>query len=156
MVYKKNENMVKESKGSSGNTKRNPIRSRSWFFTWNNYDCKMAQLAEIFDDLDVEYVFQEETGDNGTPHIQGCIRFKNPQRMGFQEEFPKEIHWERCRNWRKATKYCSKRLTRTGQCLNNIGLKIRKTIKDPMDGKKLYDWEKEILEVLKKEPDVRS
>ena len=61
---------------------REKDRSRTWCFTINHYS------AETEDDLDtvieklvglgsVHMVIGKETGDSGTPHLQGFVRFKN-------------------------------------------------------------------------------
>jgi len=152
-----NKRINQRGKGNTNNL-ASKKKSRSWFFTFNNYSKEQCgTLAQIFSEMVEQYVFQEETGENGTKHLQGAIRFKNPVYMKFQCSFPKEIHWERCRNWRKAVKYCSKRDTRTGEVYHNIkGLKIRKAIKDPLEGKELYEWEKEILKIIKGKVDDRK
>lgn len=128
------------------------IRSRSWFFTYNNYPKEaLAQLSETFQDWKVAYVFQEEEGENKTPHIQGCIRFDNPTGINFQERLPNVIHWERCRNWRNATKYCCKRTTRIGDKVytNVKNLPIRNRIEDFLSRQdvELYTYQKRVIEL---------
>lgn len=128
------------------------IRSRAWFFTLDNANISMvAQICNIFGNL--EYVFQLEKADSGMIHFQGVVRYKNPV-----ECWPNlKAHWERCRNWRKAIIYCSKVETRIdGPWTNLKNLKFRKTIKDPLRGVKPYVWQKEILEIIKNEPDNRK
>lgn len=141
-----------------GNTKKPRVRSRAWFFTWNNYTAvEMAQIHKKFTEINgLSFAFQEETGKEGTKHLQGVIRFKNPMGMAFQDEYSNKIHWERCRSWKKAIKYCTKRDTRSGKVLHNIaGLKVRKSIKDPLAGKELYAWQNKVLDILNKEPEDR-
>ncbi len=146
------------SKGSVGNTKTSRIRSRSWFFTYNNYKkIDITNLVAQFTDSFCEYVFQEEIGDNQTIHLQGVIRFKNPIGIAFQKNYPIEIHWERCRSWPQAVKYCTKRDTRNGDILTNIkNLKIRPTIVDPLKGKTLHKFQSDILIIISTSPDNRK
>ena len=47
------------------------------FFTYNNYDRSIIPvLIEAFNHLCYMYAFQEETGEQGTPHLQGIISLK--------------------------------------------------------------------------------
>lgn len=53
-------------------------RSKKWCFTWNNYpndwSSKLAQLIAI-KELQIKFLIAEqETGEEGTPHIQGYLR----------------------------------------------------------------------------------
>jgi len=130
-------------------------RSRCWFFTWNNPDENLwTQLGNIFHD--VEYICQLEIGENGTEHLQGCIRYANPVDKVGEEVFGL-CHWGRCRNWRNAVKYCSKVATRVAGPWSNIeNIKWRKTIRDPLMGKELYDWQNEIIKIIEGDPDERK
>lgn len=155
-VYRKM--MEKTIDGGSGNTNNPPRlkRSRCWAFTLNNPKVGMvAQLIENFKFLNVQYVFQME--EVKTKHLQGAIYFKNPQRTEFQGYFCKEIHWERGRSWRNLKKYCIKLESRIDGPWTNIeGLKWRKSIKDPLKGKTYYSYQKEVMDILKEEPDDRT
>jgi len=56
-------------------------RSRDWVFTLNNYN--EDDIKEL-KDLECKYIiFGKETGESGTPHLQGYVYFQN-QRMGSQ------------------------------------------------------------------------
>lgn len=141
--------------GLSNSRMSTRTRSRAWFFTWNNpEEGTVAQLGSTFSE--VEYVCQLERGEEGTPHLQGVIRFKNP-REGPGEDLFGLCHWERCRNWRAAVKYCTKVESRIdGPWTNVEGLTWRETIKDPLAGRELYWWQKNVLELIEGEPDNRS
>ncbi len=59
------------------------------------------------------YIFGEEIGDSGTPHLQGCCRFKTKQRFtAVAKLFPdKGVHWEKMkRSWKLNVVYCSKEM----------------------------------------------
>jgi len=54
-------------------------RGRDWVFTENNYpgllDCETIPDARYV-------VYQEEVGENGTPHLQGFIQFMSARTLG--------------------------------------------------------------------------
>lgn len=141
-----------------GNTKTTSKKKkrRCWMFTWNNPGPEsLEQLRGNFEHLGVQYVFQLE--DAGTKHFQGAIYFKNPRYSNFQILFSDKIHWEWGRSWKNLKLYCCKLDTRIGGPWTNIkGLSWRKTIKDPLNGKKLYKWQSKILKLVDTEPDDRK
>ena len=53
-----------------------------WCFTINNYDLEQIErLERVFEHEVSWYIFQEETGDEGTPHLQGTLKLKNRKRL---------------------------------------------------------------------------
>ncbi len=96
-------------------------RARSWCFTFNNYIEKdMAQLALDFQQIGIKkYCFQEEIGENETPHLQGVVNFKNPTEFNTLKKINPKIHWEKCSNLRASIKYCSKTDTRSGKTIHH-------------------------------------
>lgn len=136
--------------------KRSKLRSRCWCFTWNNPDVDfVTQLQNSFEELKVQYVFQTEKVS--TLHVQGAIYFKNPVEVGFQAVFSKKIHWEKGKNWRNLKKYCCKLESRVeGPWTNIQDLRYRKSIRDPLKGKVLYEWQKKVIDIIKSSPDDRT
>lgn len=135
---------------ANGNTKI--IRSRNWFFTWNNYD--EYEKSEIWDFAKKnckKYAINPEVGKNGTPHLQGCLIFENARTFESLKKKFEKVHWERVRNKEQAIEYCQKHETQNGECMTNI-----KKIKDPLENKELYTWQTEICELIDKEPDERK
>lgn len=120
------------------------------FFTFNNYKkSDIEDIIEILEPISISYVFQEETGDNGTKHLQGCIKLKKKMRWS-EFNLPKEIHWEKCISWTDAVRYCTKTETRTGDIYSKGLPKQLKIIKE------LRCWQKEVMELIKEEPDDRT
>lgn len=91
------------SKGSKqgGNTKppasgrKREIQAKRWVFTWNNYPSQwMEQVEHILPRL-AKWIFTQEVGESGTPHIQGFIEGKTKLRpFGL---LPKQVHWEKAK-----------------------------------------------------------
>lgn len=153
----KNGNTDKHSSQKTKKKKKKQGTSlHNWCFTWNNYKMKeIVQLVPRFDDLCWKYVFQEEIGKNNTPHIQGSIWLSNKLRLTALKKFNSAIHWEPMRNELASQEYCMKSDTRKPD--GQIWTKgIRKPIIDPLEGKELYDFQKEILEIIQGKPDDRK
>ena len=56
------------------NKKKQISCSKHWCFTLNNYTSE--DISKISSNSSIVlYVFQEETGENGTKHLQGYIEF---------------------------------------------------------------------------------
>ena len=133
----------------SGNTKQiSP--AKNWCFTLNNYNSEDIQMFQDVDSSIVpRFIFQEEKGELGTPHLQGFLTFKTKKRPKsvFKND---KIHWEKCRNVQASITYCQKGDTR-------IGKVYRRAIKAPFVQKidKFYYWQEEIINILKKDKDDR-
>lgn len=143
-----------KSKAVLGNTKKplkgkkQTIQSKRWCFTWNNYDSIVIHyLMLFFQSNKILYIIGEEFGPEcGTPHLQGYIECPTKKRW---EEFhlPHVIHWERCKGDREQNiKYCSK--SEIYHCSD-----IFKPIEII---KHLYDWQKDIENLLNINPDGRT
>ncbi len=132
------------------------IRSLNWFLTWNNYDADSADLLIAFGGVK-RYCMQEEIGKDGTPHLQGVIVFSLQKRFTtLHRAFP-HVHWEKCRNLEAAKIYCTKLETRREdgkQWVKGFHLITKPT--DPLEGKELHDWQKEILDMVQNKADDRK
>lgn len=138
----------------SGNTKKakQVSPSKHWCFTLNNY--KKDDIKQICSNSSIsKYIFQEETGEEGTPHLQGYIEFKAKSRP-FEKFENKTIHWEKCKSISASIDYCSKESTRTGEIYKK-GIEIEEPIK-LLDEDKLYPWQRLIFDDCKNEPDDRT
>lgn len=144
-----------------GNTKR-PSPSKHYCFTLNNY--KESDINDIIGSIcsdgtaygtNPKYIFQEETGEDGTPHLQGYINFDRKVRpIGlFKWENAKRIHWEKCRSPKHAINYCRKKESRTGNVYTNIEFPEEVVV---IDKETLRTWQKEVLDIIHGERDPRK
>lgn len=139
-----------------GNTK--PLKSSQvsqnlhWCFTWNNY-CKedIETLETLFKHLCHKFAFQEETGDHGTPHLQGVISLKKRARW-TEFGLPKCIHWEKCAMVTASYLYCTKIDTRSGGVFT-LNFDVPEPVRFISN---LYPWQKSVVEMLKLPPDDRT
>lgn len=80
---------------------------RNVCFTLNNYS--LDEHRAILEYPCKYLVVGMETGENGTPHLQGYFEFKNPKRLETLKNFNPRIHWENRRGSAKqAADYCKK------------------------------------------------
>lgn len=150
---KKIENLNIDTNDTSANSNTSKIiRARLWFFTFNNYEKNdLEKLLNFCKCECIDWNFQEETGENGTPHLQGVIEFANARTFDSLKNKFKAIHWEKAKNKKAAIQYCLKEETRTGEQFTKT-----KKIKDPLDGKDLKWWQIEVMDLMKTEPDDRK
>lgn len=149
----------KHTKAGLGNTNSKPEKHyRSLFFTLNNWTkSEKSAIIEYFEGRkNCSYIFQEETGKDGTPHLQGVFKSKTTIKFSTLKKLFPRAHWEVTKSWSKSVEYCSKEETRTGKiyCSNDIKLPV--VVKDPLADKKLYKWQKKIIKLLDETPDDRS
>lgn len=138
---------------TKSSTKKRDTACKNWCFTLNNYTDQEKVDLYTFLTLAPEnrFIYGFEKGeDKKTPHIQGYVEFAKKRRMSECKEINKRIHWERVKGTREENvAYCSK----DGDYLVQ-GLSVKKPLKVLKDDQ-LYDWQKEIVEIIKKEPDDR-
>lgn len=124
--------------------------SKKWCFTLNNYKSEdIDEIIKTCSNSSIKYMFQEETGENGTKHLQGFLIFQTKKRP-FNAFSNNKIHWEKMRgSIDDNINYCSKTDTRTGNLYQNI----KETIKTITE---LKEWQFFLKEKLLKEPDERT
>lgn len=87
------------------------MQSRRWVFTLNNPTAAEAQqIAEHLDDFPTYAVVGRETGEAGTPHLQGFVIFPTAQRLNaVKERISNRCHLEVARGTsQQAADYCKK------------------------------------------------
>lgn len=149
---------MSQSSQGEGNTKSSPTppRYRSWCFTLNNYDLKDIEYLICSFNLDeCRYVFQEETGENGTKHLQGVVNFKLQKNFNYVKMINDKCHWERTYSLQKSIKYCQKAETRTGKIFSR-GFNINPRIIEYITKDQLYEWQIELSNYLFTLPNART
>lgn len=103
------ENLVVTGSRGVGNTKLRATPRKYWFLTWNNpQPHDFEDLVVWFQHFAERWVVQEERGESGTLHLQGCFKLKGKGKRfeTLQKEF-RGVHFEVCIS-EQAEKYCSK------------------------------------------------
>jgi len=134
-----------------GNTKPDAKQispAKRWCFTLNNYtEQDISSISsKIYDTCDKSLV-SKEVGEEGTPHLQGFISFKVKARpMSVFDN--KRIHWEAAKgNNASQLTYIGKQ----NQPFLSLGFPKPVKLINPD-----YDWEQQILDIVKQEPDDRT
>lgn len=136
---------------TKSNKKQEPLRVHH-FFTYNNYSKDEIDVIDVtLQHFCYMFAFQEEIGENGTPHLQGVISCKKQMRNSSLG-LPKQIHWEKCVNVGLAYKYCTKDKSRNGRRIvyNYAPIKEIKLIEPDRA------YQKFIINIIDKEPDDRK
>lgn len=68
--------------------------SKSWDFTLNNYTDDEIKLMHAWQAEVNRMVVSKETGEGGTPHLQGRITFKRAYRLTALKKLCSRAHWE--------------------------------------------------------------
>lgn len=123
-----------------------------WCFTLNNY--KVEQVEQMEQVLRHEcrwYIFQEEVGAEGTPHLQGTLCLKVKQRMTQLKVIDRAIHWEPTKSVAASKVYCSKEATSTGR-IYTYGVEVpeRIIVEEPRT------WQLQIMDIIRQPPDTRT
>ena len=82
-------------------------QTRNWCLTVNNYTEDDAALIQGWE---VPYViYGKETGEEGTPHLQGYVNLSRNQRFSFVKKLHETAHWGPCKGSPEQNiAYCSK------------------------------------------------
>lgn len=135
---------------------KQPIQSLKWCFTLNNYDLNDIKNLEQKFTLECDkYIFECETGDSGTPHLQGFILFKKKRRPS-ELKLSNKIHWEKCKGSEQENiLYCSKdfREGKSKLIFKSENIKIPRPLKIIND---LKVWQLKLKNILMQEPEDRK
>lgn len=83
------------------------IPVKNWVFTINN---PTDTDTPALDEWKAKYIaFGREVGEEGTPHLQGCVVFHTGRRMSALKKLNARAHWERMMgSFTQASDYCFK------------------------------------------------
>lgn len=123
-----------------------------WCFTLNNYTVEQIEhLEQVFKHECKWYVFQEEVGVCGTPHLQGTLCLKVRQRMTQLKAIDPKIHWEPTKSISKSLAYCIKAETAIGKLYyHGIEVPEHVNVTEP------YGWATQVIDIIKQTPDPRT
>lgn len=125
-----------------------------WCFTFNNYEqSDILELRIRFYKICKKFIFQEETGENGTRHLQGSISLNVKARLTELKKIDERIHWEPTKNAKAADKYACKAETRTGEIYRHEKIKAFTRTKSKFD---TIEPRSEIIDIIQSEPDNRT
>ncbi len=97
------------------NTELGNTRRRSWCFTLNNYtQLEINDLLTQFA-LAKMYIFQEEIGEKGTPHLQGVVEWNHGKSFMSMKKINKKMNLSRTKKLKASVIYCGKERTRSGK-----------------------------------------
>lgn len=131
------------------------VQCKNICITVNNYNLEQIdQLTNFFKICCDKYILAKEIGEQGTPHLQGAFVLKRKDR--FSSIFKKlkfTCHLEKMiGNWKQQVEYCSKE----GDIIINYSIDYDDIPIKCLKDEDLYQWQKDIMEFLKLEPDDRT
>lgn len=130
-------------------------QGRRWAITLNNYtEEEHATLRQTFINKDWLYIIGKELGKKEeTPHLQIYIESKGAIRFSTVKNINTRLHIEKAKGTRKQNyDYCAKE----GCFITNIEFDIKDEIKDPLEGKELYKYQKDIMHIINNEASPRK
>jgi len=139
-------------------SKSKDFRSRKWCLTINNYEKNSVEtMVENFD-TNTQYIIGREIGENGTPHLQIYIEYKNARSFNsMKKNFP-TAHIEKAKGTaRQNYDYCSKE----GKHISNMDVmtfreKMAAIALEEYKGVEWKEWQQDVLDLIDGKPDNRS
>lgn len=101
------------------------------------------------------YVFQEERGQEGTPHLQGIVHYRQQVAFSTIKQISIRIHWERCIDIRASVEYCSNPEKRSGLIWIS-GFSLPQVQVQVLRPDQLKDWQIDIIDTLRGPADDRT
>lgn len=87
----------------------NSGRSRAWCFTLNNYTEEEQEQVAVMSADTTYMIIGRETGEQGTPHLQGYAYFANAKTLTRMKKYLSRAHFEIAKgSVEKNITYCSK------------------------------------------------
>lgn len=145
-----------ETTTKTDDTKTERNRHSYWTFVWNNAPIGQRIMGFFKSVLKHEchwFVWQVETGEQGTEHLQGTLYLKKPKRRSAMKKLSKKIHWEATIAIPGSAVYASKLETRTGP-ITHWGIEVPPQTFVELD--EPYGWQLKVIDILKEKPDKRT
>jgi hypothetical protein len=153
MVWNRANRAFKSVGGNTGSpTPKQPTQHKYWCFTLNNYQIEQIEhIEQVLKHESCWYVFQEEVGAEGTPHLQGTVCLKQRQRMTELKSLDPKIHWEPTKSVKASLVYCTKAETAVGKIYHhNINLPEQVEVVEP------WGWALQVMTIVEAKPDSRT
>lgn len=99
-------------------------------------------------------MFQEEKGEEGTPHLQGFLHYKNQVARSTLSQWNPRLHLEPARSIVASVAYCSDAQKRHGRIWSKH-FQVRDTLMLLQEAD-LFQWQQQLVEELKGMPDPRK
>lgn len=147
--------VVDDEASVSSATRHRASPAKNWSFTWNNYPPNWQELilAAFPSSVVKVFVIQQETGEEGTPHLQGCVELQTKKRA-FSLGLPPSLHWEVTKKPLAARLYCSKEDTRDeGATPFTFGWRPPRSLRLITE---LRPWQRQLRDTLLEDPDDRT
>lgn len=142
-----------------GNTSPPRYRGKKYVFTLNNYSKgEMDSLDTVLNKISIGYIYGEEVGECGTPHLQGYVEFKSRMDWTSLKKINPRIHWEKKSpksNREQNIVYCSKggKVVSTFEEDFNIEQEI---LKEEYSNVIWKDWQQKIIDIIEGPIDRRK
>jgi len=104
------------------------------------------------------YAIQEEVGEQGTPHLQGFVHYKNAIAMSTLKAWNPRLHLEPARSIACSVAYCTDKAKRkpNGRVWT-LGFSIPSAPQvDPISIADMYTWQRELAAEMETPPDERT
>lgn len=132
-------------------------QSLFWCFTFNNYTEEEIEQIELVFKIECDwYVFQEEMGEEGTPHLQGTFKLKDRKRLTeLKKIIVGDPHLEITKKVPNSIVYCCKATKRipNGRIFSQ-GVDLPDCA-EPLDLTEPWGWQLEVMNILSQKPHPR-
>ncbi len=112
-----------------------------------------------------KFIFGQEVGESGTPHLQGCVHFEAKQRFtAVKKMLSKKVRWSKMiKTWPVNVRYCTKEAKGDwGKLHGNIpeASRFAPGEKACMEGQfanvSWRPWQQNVIDICNAEPDARK
>lgn len=128
---------------------------KTWILTLRGSDGSNGSISLWLKTHTSSAVWQLEQGEGGYVHYQITMTLKTKQRLSWlKNHFARTVHGEIVNNIDAAFDYAQKSDTRIAGPF--YWPEPVKPIVDPLEGKELYTWQQQVLDIIETDPDGRK